>query len=174
MNSTPFVRQYGILNNQWGALLCRKEYPTNGIHQNSRGRLLRPSCRTVLAIKKPPEFIKFKDMTACKVGSGFIWRKARKDLQWNATGGKVQAGQRKLPSKVEEDLLAEVQRLRAKCLPKNLQAFSSGDLLPPSEADEGSRQIHGSQAEIVAIYMRTKGGTDIAVSQLNCTTMNFN
>ena len=39
MNSTPFVRQYGILNNKWGVLLCRKEYQTNAIHQNSRSRL---------------------------------------------------------------------------------------------------------------------------------------
>ena len=35
---TPFVRQYDILNNKWGALLCRKEYQTNAIHQNSRSR----------------------------------------------------------------------------------------------------------------------------------------
>ena len=39
LNSTPFVRQYGILNNKWGVLLCRKEYQTNAIHQNSRSRL---------------------------------------------------------------------------------------------------------------------------------------
>ena len=38
MNCTPFVRQYDILNNKWGALLCRKEYQTNAIHQNSRSR----------------------------------------------------------------------------------------------------------------------------------------
>ena len=38
VNSTPFVRQYGILNNKWGVLLCRKEYQTNAIHQNSRSR----------------------------------------------------------------------------------------------------------------------------------------
>ena len=39
MNSTPFVRQYGILNNKWGVLLCQKGYQTNAIHQNSRSRL---------------------------------------------------------------------------------------------------------------------------------------
>ena len=38
MNCTPFVRQCDILNNKWGALLCRKEYQTNAIHQNSRSR----------------------------------------------------------------------------------------------------------------------------------------
>ena len=38
LNCTPFVRQYDILNNKWGALLCRKEYQTNAIHQNSRSR----------------------------------------------------------------------------------------------------------------------------------------
>ena len=39
MNSTPFVRQYGILNNKWGDLLCQKGYQTNGIRQNSRSKL---------------------------------------------------------------------------------------------------------------------------------------
>ena len=34
MNSTPFVRQYGILNNKWGALLCQKEYQTNATRRN--------------------------------------------------------------------------------------------------------------------------------------------
>ena len=36
MNCTPFVRQYGILSNKWGVLLCQKEYQTNDIHQNSK------------------------------------------------------------------------------------------------------------------------------------------
>ena len=39
MNSTPFVRQYDILNNKWGVLLCQKEYQTSGIRRNSRSRL---------------------------------------------------------------------------------------------------------------------------------------
>ena len=34
MNCTPFVRQYGILDNKWGALLCRKEYRTRDTRQN--------------------------------------------------------------------------------------------------------------------------------------------
>ena len=36
LNCTPFVRQYGILNNKRGALLCQKEYQTNDTHQNSK------------------------------------------------------------------------------------------------------------------------------------------
>ena len=38
MNCTPFVRQYDILTNKWGALLCQKGYQTNVIHQNSRNK----------------------------------------------------------------------------------------------------------------------------------------
>ncbi len=34
VNCTPFVRQYGILDNKWGALLCRKEYRTNATRRN--------------------------------------------------------------------------------------------------------------------------------------------
>ena len=36
VNSTPFVRQYDILSNKWGVLLCQKEYQTNDIRQNSK------------------------------------------------------------------------------------------------------------------------------------------
>ena len=36
MNSTPFVRQYDILFNKWGVLLCQKEYQTNDIRRSSR------------------------------------------------------------------------------------------------------------------------------------------
>ena len=36
MNCTPFVRQYDILDNKWGALLCQKEYQTSDTHQNLR------------------------------------------------------------------------------------------------------------------------------------------
>ena len=35
MNCTPFVRQYGILDNKWGDLLCQKEYQTRDTRQNS-------------------------------------------------------------------------------------------------------------------------------------------
>ena len=99
MNCTPFVRQYDILNNKWGALLCRKEYQTNAIHQNSRSRLFRQSYRTSLAIRRPPEFMKFKDMTASKVGNGFIWKREQKVLRWSAEGAAVQADQKNCPAK---------------------------------------------------------------------------
>ena len=36
LNCTPFVRQYDILFNKWGVLLCQKEYQTNDIRRNSR------------------------------------------------------------------------------------------------------------------------------------------
>ena len=43
--------------------------------------------------------MKFKDMAASKVGSGFIWKKVRKDLQLNAAVERVQASQRNCPAK---------------------------------------------------------------------------
>ena len=39
LNCTPFVRQCGILSNEWGVILCQKEYQTNGIHQSSSKKL---------------------------------------------------------------------------------------------------------------------------------------
>ena len=68
--------------------------------------------------------MKFKDMAASKVGNGSIWKKGRKDLQLSAAGARSTGRPKKLPSKVEEDLLAEVQRLRAEnAYLKNLQAL---------------------------------------------------
>ena len=68
--------------------------------------------------------MKFKDMTASKAGNGFIWKRGRKVLRWSAEGAESTGRPKKLPSKVEEDLLAEVQRLRAEnAYLKNLQAL---------------------------------------------------
>lgn len=36
LNCTSFVRQYDILSNKWGVLLCQKEYQTNNIRRSSR------------------------------------------------------------------------------------------------------------------------------------------
>ena len=36
LNCTPHVRQYDILSNKWGVLLCQKEYQTNDIRRSSR------------------------------------------------------------------------------------------------------------------------------------------
>lgn len=36
VNSTPLVRQYDILSNKWGDLLCQEENRTNDIRRNSR------------------------------------------------------------------------------------------------------------------------------------------
>gem|GEM_PF-1707224 len=43
--------------------------------------------------------MKSKDMTGFKVGNGSIWKKARKGLDLNAAGGRVQAGRRNCPAK---------------------------------------------------------------------------
>ena len=36
LNCTPPVRQYDILSNKWGVLLCQREYQTNDTRRNSR------------------------------------------------------------------------------------------------------------------------------------------
>ena len=36
MNSTPLVRQYDILSNKWGVLLCQKEYQISGTRRSLR------------------------------------------------------------------------------------------------------------------------------------------
>ena len=55
-----------------GCFICQKGYRTNAIRQNSRGVSLRQYYKMVLAIRRPLKFMKFKDMTGYKAGSGFI------------------------------------------------------------------------------------------------------
>ena len=38
LNSTPFVRQYGILNNKWGVKLCQERKGIKNTRQNSKSR----------------------------------------------------------------------------------------------------------------------------------------
>jgi len=38
LKRTPFVRQYDILKNKWGDLLCQKEYQTRSTVENSNKR----------------------------------------------------------------------------------------------------------------------------------------
>ena len=42
MNSTPLVRQYDILSNRWGDLLCQEENQTNDTRQNLRSWSWKP------------------------------------------------------------------------------------------------------------------------------------
>ena len=42
LNCTPFVRQYDILSNRWGDLLCCEENRTNGTRRNSRSWSWKP------------------------------------------------------------------------------------------------------------------------------------
>ena len=76
-------------------------------------------------------------------------------------GRKSTGRPKKMPGKVEEDLLAEVQRLRAEnAYLKNLQALVL-------EEERQPRQ------KLLRFTMRTKDGTDTAVSQLSYTTVDF-
>ncbi len=42
MNCTPFVRQYDILSNRWGDLLCQEENQTNDTRRNLRSWSWKP------------------------------------------------------------------------------------------------------------------------------------
>ena len=42
VNSTPFVRQYDIMFNRWGDLLCQEENQTNDTRQNLRSWSWKP------------------------------------------------------------------------------------------------------------------------------------
>lgn len=77
MNGTPFVRQYGILDDKWGVLLCQKEYLTKNNRQNSR------SPRWKLCGKKSRDIAKqLKDLefatSSAGLGATLFDRKSRR------------------------------------------------------------------------------------------------
>ena len=66
----------------------------------------------------------FKGMTEFKVGNGYMLEEGPEGFAVERRGRRSTGRPKKLPSKVKEDLLAEVQRLRAEnAYLKNLQAL---------------------------------------------------
>ena len=81
----PLVRQDDILNNKRGGVMP-KGIPNKRIHQSSRSRLQRRPYRTDLAIGRPPECMKFRDMAGYKAGNLSIGKKVRKDFVREVSG----------------------------------------------------------------------------------------
>ena len=128
MNCTPFVRQYDILSNRWGDLLCQEENQTNDTKRYT------PEFKKLVVETMMEERLSYSE--TCRrfeVNSrDQIKSWERLYLEEGPEGfaierrGRGSRGRppKKLPKDVEEDLLAEVQRLRAENdYLKNLQAL---------------------------------------------------
>jgi len=122
MNCTPIVRQYGILNNDWGVFMPKgipkKKY--TGEYKQSVVEDMRKNKRS-------------QNETATKYGVSRsrlqLWERiyleeGPEGLYIERRGRGSKGRPPKLDKRIEEDLIAEVQRLRAEnAYLKNLQAL---------------------------------------------------
>ena len=108
MNCTPFVRQYVILNNKWGALLCQKEYRTRDILRNSKN-----CCGNHALSYRETERQYGVARSRIRGWERIYLEEGAKGLAVERRGRKS-TGRPVKPSKsVEEDLIAKNQRLCA-------------------------------------------------------------
>ena len=124
MNCTPFVRQYDILSNKWGVLLCQKEYQTNDIRQNSKKLVIETMQKEKLSYSETCRRFGVNSRDRIKSWERIYLEEGPEGFAVERRGRGSTGRPKKLPKDVEEDLLAEVQRLRAENdYLKNLQAL---------------------------------------------------
>ena len=123
MNCSPIVRQYGILNNNWGVIFMPKGIPKREYTPEFKEEVIKTMQSERLGYRETAERY---DILHTRV---MAWERIY--LEEGAEGfrierrGRSSTGRpRKLAKEVEEYLLAEVQRLRAENeYLKNLQAL---------------------------------------------------
>ena len=125
LNCTPFVRQYGILSNKWGVLLCQKEYQTNDIRRNSKNWSIETMQEEKLSYSETCRRFEVNSRDRIKSWERIYLEEGPEGFAVERRGRSSKGRPPKqLPKQVEEDLLAEVQRLRAENdYLKNLQAL---------------------------------------------------
>ena len=124
MNCTPFVRQYDILDNKWGALLCQKGYQTNDTHQNLKKLVIETMMGEKLSYCETARRFDVSSDTRIKDWERIYLMEGPEGFTVERRGRGSKGRPKQLPKAVEEDLLAEVQRLRAENeYLKNLQAL---------------------------------------------------
>ena len=124
LNSTPFVRQYGILNNKWGVLLCQKGIPNKRYTPEFKKQVVEAVIQDGLSYQEAARIYEVQGHDRIQSWERIYLEEGPEGLALERRGRKSTGRPKKLPSKVEEDLLAEVQRLRAEnAYLKNLQAL---------------------------------------------------
>ena len=124
MNCTPFVRQYGILSNKWGVFLCQKEYQTNDIRRIQK-LVIETMQEEKLSYSETCRRFEVNSRDRIKSWERIYLEEGPEGFAVERRGRSSKGRPPKqLPKQVEEDLLAEVQRLRAENdYLKNLQAL---------------------------------------------------
>ena len=122
MNCTPIVRQYGILNNDWGVFMP-KGVPNKRYTAEFKQMVVETMQREKMSYKEAECQFELPHNRAAAWERIYL-TEGPEGFQIERRGRGSKGRPKKLPQTVEEDLLAEVQRLRAEnAYLKNLQAL---------------------------------------------------
>ena len=123
MNSTPFVRQYGILNNKWGDFMSRG-VPNKKYTPEFKQKVVEAILKEGLSYKEAQRQFEISGCHSIQDWERIYLSEGPEGLAVERRGRGSSGCPKSLPKSVEEDLLAEVQRLRAENeYLKNLQAL---------------------------------------------------
>ena len=126
MNCTPIARQvwYNTYTKKRGAFLCLKEYQTRGIHQSLNKWRWKRLSKEGLSYNEAARIYGIDGHDRIQSWERIYLTEGSEGLALERRGRGSTGRPKKLPKDVEEDLLAEVQRLRAEnAYLKNLQAL---------------------------------------------------
>ena len=109
MNCTPFVRQYDILSNKWGVLLCQKEYQTNDIRRNSKKLVIETMQEEKLSYSETCRRFEVSSRDRIKSWEQIYLEEGPEGFAVERRGRSSKGRPpKRLPKEVTEDLLAEV------------------------------------------------------------------
>ena len=124
LNCTPFVRQYDILNNKWGDFFMSRGVPNKRYTPEFKKMVIETMLEEKLSYCETARRFEVSCDKRIKSWERIYLTEGPEGLAVERRGRGNKSGSRQLPKEVEEDLLAEVQRLRAEnAYLKNLQAL---------------------------------------------------
>ncbi len=125
VNCTPFVRQYGILSNKWGVFLCPKGVSNKRYTPEFKKLVIETMQEEKLSYSETCRRFEVNSRDRIKSWERIYLEEGPEGFAVERRGRSSKGRPPKqLPKQVEEDLLAEVQRLRAENdYLKNLQAL---------------------------------------------------
>ena len=123
LNCTPIVRQYGILNNDWGVFMP-KGVPNKRYTAEFKQKVVEAVLNEGLSYEEVRRIYEVNGRDRIQSWERIYLAEGPEGLAVERRGRGSTGRPKKLPRTVEEDLLAEVQRLRAEvAYLKNLQAL---------------------------------------------------
>jgi transposase-like protein len=123
VNCTPIVRQYGILNNDWGVFMP-KGVPNKRYTAEFKQKVVEAVLNEGLSYEEARRIYEVNGRDRIQSWERIYLAEGPEGLAVERRGRGSTGRPKKLPQAVEEDLLAEVQRLRAEvAYLKNLQAL---------------------------------------------------